>query len=114
MNTYIFRTEATMKPYNYKKWWISRDVVGEKIITAASVKDALKQYAELVRSRDYIEISKSAIRNAAAMYMDTKNGERKQVGYVMTAKTDFDNDGHGWVQQFIELWVEVVQAVEAF
>ena len=33
MKTYIFKTTATMKEYNRRKWWIDGNVVTEKRIT---------------------------------------------------------------------------------
>lgn len=46
MNKYIFKTTATMKPHNSKKWWIDGDIIPDKQITADSVKDSLKKYME--------------------------------------------------------------------
>lgn len=42
MAKYIFRTTATMKPYNNKNWWIDGDIIPTKHIEADSVKDALQ------------------------------------------------------------------------
>ena len=33
MKTYLFKTTATMKEYNRRKWWIDGNVVTEKRIT---------------------------------------------------------------------------------
>ena len=42
------------------------------------------------------------------MYIDGKNGEPVQVGFVITGKTDFDKgDYSGYSTQYIDLWVTV-------
>ena len=54
MNNYIFKTTATMKGYNSKKWWIDSGIVREIKVEAENVKQALKKYREIVMDRDYI------------------------------------------------------------
>ena len=46
MNTYLFKTTATMKECNNKKWWIDSDVVREIEIEAENVNTALKGIPE--------------------------------------------------------------------
>lgn len=104
---YQFKTTATMKPYNNKNWWIDSDIVKEITIEAETITAALKEYQEEVRDRFYIDISDNAIKTKSPMYMDTETGEPVQVGFVITASTDFNNNYHGWVKQFIDLWVNV-------
>lgn len=110
--TYIFKTTTTMKPYNNKKWWIDDDIVSEKRISANSVKEALSIYREEVEKKHYISISDNAMRNKSPMYVDTINGEVKQVGYVITGKTDFQTDNYKWVAQYIDLWVSIITVVD--
>ena len=104
---YQFKTTATMKPYNYKKWWIASDIIGEITVEADRLTAAVKKYQKEVHDRFYIDISDNAIKTKSPMYIGTKTGDSKQVGFVITAATDFDNDHSGWVKQFIDLWVEV-------
>ena len=101
---FVFKTTATMKPYNSKKWWIDGNCVGEKIINADNTLAALNKYRELVYDKDCITISDNALKNREPMY-DTIDGETVQVGYVLTGRTTFyDNDGNP-SEQYIELWV---------
>lgn len=104
---YQFKTTATMKPYNNKKWWIDAGIVREITIEADTITAAVKEYQEEVRNRFYIDISDNAIKTKSPMYRDTKTGEPVQVGFVITASTEFDNDRRGWVKQFIDLWVDI-------
>lgn len=113
MNSYIFQTTATMKPYNNKHWYIDPDIVGEIHITAENIREAVEKYREAVKEKHYISISSNAVKNKSPMYVDTKEGETKQVGYVITGKTEFDKgDYTGWSTQYIDLWVMVLTVVD--
>ena len=110
MKEYIFKTQTTMKEYNRDKWWIDADIVPTIRVYAENVKQALKNYAEKVADKCYIDISNNAIKRPDAMYRDTENGT-KQIGYVITGSTDFEKGNYsGWSKQFIDLWVEIIEA----
>ena len=51
MKNYIFKTTATMKEYNCKKWWIDSDIVGEIRIAAENVREALEKYRAIVKEK---------------------------------------------------------------
>lgn len=109
MNHYIFKTSATMKEYNRKKWWIDSGIIREIAVNAETTKEALKKYQETVKDKYYIEISDNALKNKAPMYIENKRGDVLQIGYVITAKSDFyDDNGHSSTQ-YIDLWVEVLK-----
>lgn len=111
---YQFKTSATMKPYNNKKWWIDDGIIREITIIADTVKNALIEYQTIVHDKYYIDISNNAIKNPEPMYIDTKSGEPKQTGFVITAKTEFDNDRREWVTQYIDLWVSIAIITNPF
>ena len=106
---YTFDTTATMKPYNNKKWYICGDIVRRKTIEVKNLSEALKKYQDEVTNKDYITISDTALKRKSPMFIDTVEGA-KQVGYVITGSTDFDDDGRGWVKQYIDLWVTITQS----
>lgn len=115
MATYQFKTTATMKPYNNKKWWIDSKIIPNITVEADSLRDALKIYQEIASEKHYISISNSAIKNKNPMFIDLKNGGSKQVGYVITGKTDFDKgDYSGYSTQYIDLWVTIHILQDAF
>lgn len=74
---YIFKTTATMKEYNNKKWWIDGDIISNMRINADSVENALEIYRERVEEKHYISISRNAIKNKSEMFVDTPGGGRK-------------------------------------
>lgn len=112
MKNYIFKTTATMKEYNSRKWWIDGGIVTEKRISAENLKQALDKFAEMVEEQHYITISKNALANKSPMYIDTAAGEPKQTGFVITGKTDFQDDFGQWSGQYIDLWVEILTIAE--
>lgn len=103
---YLINTNLTMKEYNQSLYWIS-DYVKQLIIAADSLTEALKQYADILADKYYIEISNNALKHKSPMYIDTAEGT-KQTGYVITGKTDFENDKtHRSVSQYIDIWAHV-------
>lgn len=47
------------------------------------------------------------------MFVDLSDGGVKQVGYVITGKTEFDNgDYTGYSTQYIDLWVTILTVVD--
>lgn len=110
---YIFKTTATMKEYNNKKWYIDGGIVSDMRINADSVENALEIYREQVEEKHYINISKNAMKNKSEMFVDLSDGSIKQVGYVITGKTEFDKgDYTGYSIQYIDLWVTILTVVD--
>lgn len=110
---YIFKTTATMKEYNNKKWYIDGGIVSDMRINADSVENALETYRERVKEKHYINISKNAIKNKSEMFADLSDGSVKQVGYVITGKTEFDKgDYTGYSTQYIDLWITILTVVD--
>ncbi len=103
---FIFKTTPNMKPYNSKKFYISNDFIDDEMIEAGTPAQALKIFCDKIYGKYYISVSKNALKNKQKMYIDTKNGP-KQIGYIITGKTDFESNGK-WVDQYIELWIEVL------
>lgn len=110
---YIFKTTATMKEYNNKKWYIDGGSVSDMRIDADSVENALEIYRERVEEKHGITISKNAIKTKSAMFVDMPGGSVKQVGYVITGKAEFDKgDYSGRSTQYIDLWVTILTVVD--
>lgn len=108
MATYRFDTTTTMKPYNNEKWYIDAHIVRPIEVQADSVTEALNLWRNIVQERDYIEISRNAMRTKSPMYSEYKDGRTEQIGYVITGKTEFDKgDYTGYCSQYIELWVSI-------
>lgn len=110
---YIFKTTATMKEYNNKKWYIDGGIVSDMRIDADSVENALEIYRERVEKKHCITISQNAIKNKSEMFVDLSDGGAKQVGYVITGKIKFDKGDYiGYSTQYIDLWVTILTVVD--
>ena len=110
---YIFKTKATMKDYNCAKWFVDSDIIPEMRINANNVESALFVYRERVNEDSPVSISHNAVKNKTEMFVDTPDGGTKQVGYVITGKTEFDKgDYTGWSTQYIDLWVTIITVVD--
>lgn len=108
---YLFNTVTTMKEYNREKWWIDSNIVKPIEIVAENLNAALNDFAGIVSSDYCIDISKTAIKNKSNMYRDTKEGTR-QVGYVITGSTLFDDNRQRWTKQFIDLWINIDTVID--
>lgn len=46
------------------------------------------------------------------MFVDTVNGGAKQVGYVITGKTDFETGYGKWKSQYVDLWITILTVTD--
>lgn len=86
---YLFDTTITMKEYNRNKWWIESDIIKQLAIESDSLNNALIEFKNKINEKYYIEISKNGLKNKQPIYIDTKEGNAKQVGYAITGKKTF-------------------------
>ncbi len=114
MKTYLFITLTSVKPSDEKKWWIDHRLVSNMYIQANKIHEALKEYQKRMEEDYGITISNNALRNKSSMFRDDKEGNPIQIGYVITGKTLFDNGGKGWVDKYIDLWVEIQEIINPF
>ena len=115
MKKYLFKTATTMKEYNNTKYWISNDIIDELVISAENLRAALKVFQEKAEDCG-ISISNNSIKNKGPMYRTDQNGEDRQVGYVLTGKTeiwDQYNNIRGSVQ-YVDVWTEIQELVSVF
>ena len=109
MKTYVFNTVASMKSYNYKKYWIDPEIVRELAFNSDTLSEALEMYIDRVNEAGIVTISKNAMKNKSPMYIDI-DGEAVQKGYVITAKTYIEDRSENIsCYQYCELWVEIYE-----
>ena len=105
---YSFNTSAALKEKDREKWWLDEDLVKTIELEANNLMEALEKYREIVNDTYDVQISKNAMHKKENMYMDIKPGGRsKQIGYVITGSTSFEREHGGFVNKFIDLWVEI-------
>lgn len=109
---YLFKSNTTMKKHNMDKYWIMSDIIPVLEIEADTLNKAIESFADIVNNKYLIEISNNAIKHKQNMYIDSPEGS-KQTGYVLTGRTDFENNGQ-WVSQYIDIWTEIKTLTEVF
>lgn len=83
---YIFKTTATMKEYNNKKWYIDGGIISDMRIDADSVENALEIYRERVEEKHYITISKNAIKTSRKCSLIYQTGMQNKLVMLSRAK----------------------------
>lgn len=114
MKTYLFVTNTTVKPIDKGKWWIDHKLVGNMYIQVNNLHDALKEYQKRIEEDYAVTISNNALKNKSPMFIDNENGDPIQIGYVITGKTPFHKNGEGWIDKYIDLWVEIQEINNPF
>jgi len=73
-----------------------------------------REYCENRKSIAYYSgLNGLEIKGISAMFVDLSDGGAKQVGYVITGKTEFDKgDYTGYSTQYIDLWVTILTVVD--
>ena len=105
---YFFKTYTTVKEHYNNRYWIDNRIIKDIAVESESLQKAIERYKEIVEKECYIFISKNAIRKKQNIYRDNLKGESKQVGYLLTGKTDIENK-----TVYLDLWVEIYQSVFA-
>lgn len=114
MKAYLFITTTTVKPIDEEKWWIHNELVSNIYIKANNLHEALKEYQKRIEEDYGVTISNNALKNKSPMFRDDENGNPVQIGYVITGKTLFDNGGRGWINRYIDLWIEIQEVKNPF
>lgn len=105
---YSFNTSTTVKEKDRGKWWLNDDLVKTIELEASNLCEALEKYRQIVNDRYYVQISKNAVHKKEKMFMEIKpEGRSKQIGYVITGSTCFERENGGFINKFIDLWVEI-------
>lgn len=110
MKTYLFSTQVTE---NSSDFWIDSKIVSNFKVDANDINEAKHKFFDFVYSSSYITISKTQQKKANKIYVDTKEGETKQIGWVFIGSTEIDF-GNQWRKRFVSLWVSVNELVNTF
>lgn len=108
MKKYLVKSSTTMKHYNSKNYWIMSDIIPSLEIVADSINDLLIKFQE--RVTDYgITISNNALKNKEPIYYNTRDGETRQDGYLLTGSTEiYDRSANiAGVKQYVDVWTSI-------
>lgn len=105
---YSFKTSTTLKEKDRGKWLLDNDLVKTIELEASNLCEALEKYRRVVNDMYYVHISKNAIQKKEKMFMEIKpGGHSKQIGYVINGSTCFERESGGFINKFIDLWIEI-------
>lgn len=104
MNIYQFNTTVVPTTDDF---WI--DAGDSYTVEAENLNDALEQFYEEVEGSHFISISNNARKRKEPMYIDTKEGNPKQIGYVIKGSTEveFGSYSGDFRKKFVDIWTEV-------
>ena len=112
--TYLFCPRTTMKKRD-SGYWIDQDIVPQLKIRATSRAAAVKKFVEKVNEETGVVISQHALEHKTPCYIDTTDGDMKQVGYVFTGSYEFYDDNlRDTVLKYVEIWTTIYVLTSAF
>ena len=95
MSIYLFESTKICKN---PRFWIDGDIIRQKKIHAATLAEACEKYAKEAAA-DSVEISKTQIKKPEKIYIDDKDGNAQQCGYLFKATTDiYDEERGKWTK----------------
>lgn len=96
------------------RFWIDEDIISRKKISAATLAEACEKYAEEAAAA-YVEISKTQQKRPEKIYVDDKDGNAHQCGYLFKATTDiYDEERRKWTNCRAEVLATVYELKNPF
>lgn len=111
MSIYVFESSTICKNPHF---WIDEDIISRKKIAAATLAEACEKYAEEVAFSG-VEISKTQQKRPKKIYIDDKDGNTQQCGYLFKATTDiYDEERRKWTKCRAEIWATIYELKSPF
>ena len=111
MSIYLFESTTFCKN---PRFWIDGDIIRRKKIHAATLAEACEKYAKEAAA-DSVEISKTQQKRPAKIYIDDKDGNAQQCGYLFKATMKIYDDERGkWTNCRAEIWATVYELKSPF
>lgn len=112
MSIYLFESTTICKNPHF---WIDEDIISRKKIVAATLAEACEKYAEEAAATAGVEISKTQQKRHGKIYIDDKDGNAQQCGYLFKATTDiYDEERGKWTNCRAEIWATVYELKSPF
>lgn len=111
MKKFLFESNTICKN---PRFWIDEDIISRKKIAAATLAEACEKYAEEVAFSG-VEISKTQQKRPKKIYIDDKDGNAQQCGYLFKATTDiYDEERRKWTKCRAEIWATIYELNSPF
>ena len=96
------------------RFWIDEDIISRQRIYAETIAEACEKYAEEAAFAG-VEISKTQQKRPVKIYVDDKDGNAKQCGYLFKATKDiYDEERRKWTNCRAEIWATVYELKSPF
>ena len=96
------------------RFWIDEDIISRKRIYAETIAEACEKYAEEAAFAG-VEISKTQQKRPAKIYIDDKDGNAQQCGYLFKATKDiYDEERGKWTKCRAEIWAKIYEVKSPF
>ena len=111
MKEFLFESSTFCKN---PRFWIDRDIISHKKIAAATLAEACETYAKEAAAAG-VEISKTQQKRPEKIYIDDKDGNAQQCGFLFKATTDiYDEERRKWTNCRAEIWATVYELKSPF
>ena len=111
MRKFLFESTTICKN---PRFWIDEEIIRRKKIAAASLAEACEKYAEEAAAAG-VTISKTQQKRPEKIYIDDKDGNAQQCGYLFKATTDiYDEERRKWTKCRAEIWATVYELRSPF
>ena len=111
MSIYLFESCTVCKN---PRFWIDEDIISRKRIYAETIAEACKKYAEEAAFSG-VEISKTQQKRPEKIYIDDKDGNAQQCGFLFKATMDiYDEERGRWTNCRAEIWATVYELKSPF
>lgn len=111
MSIYLFESTTICKN---PRFWIDEDIIRRRKISAETIVEACKKYAKEAATAG-VEISKTQQKRPEKIYVDDKDGNAHQCGYLFKATTDiYDEERRKWTKCRAEIWATIYELKSPF
>ena len=111
MSIYLFESTTICKN---PRFWIADDIIRRKKIAAATLAEACEKYAEEAAAAG-VEVSKTQQKRPKKIYIDDKDGNVQQCGFLFKATVDiYDEERGKWTNCRAEVWATIYELKSPF
>ena len=104
METYQFKTSVVPTTDDF---WIDAD--NTYTIEAETLEEALERFYEDLEGENFINVSNNARKKKEPMYVDDKECNQRQIGYVIKGSTEveFGNYLGDFRKKYVDIWTTI-------
>ena len=111
MSIYLFESSTICKN---PRFWIDKDIISRKKTSTETLAEACEKYAKEAAAAG-VEISKTQQKRPEKIYIDDKDGNAQQCGFLFKATTHiYDEERGKWTKCRAEIWATIYELKSPF